>query len=85
MPFVITLADWAIQILIYLIVICSLLSWFQPRPGNPYVRMLHAVVDPVLHPIRAILPSTMGMDFSPMVAILILWMLQRLLQGGLAQ
>ena len=83
MPFVIILADWAIQILILLIVACSLLSWFQPNPRQPLVRLLHAVVDPVLHPIRAILPSTMGMDFSPMVAILILWMLQRLLQRGL--
>ncbi len=84
MPFVIILADWAIQILIFLIVVCSLLSWFQPSPRHPLVRLLHAVVDPVLHPIRAILPSTMGMDFSPMVAILILWMLQRLLQQGLS-
>ncbi|MDR3672015.1 MAG: YggT family protein [Holophaga sp.] len=84
MPFVITLADWAIQILIYLIVIASLLSWFQPSASNPLVRLLHAVVDPVLHPIRVILPSTMGMDFSPMVGILILWMLQRLLQRGLS-
>ena len=84
MPFVITLADWAIQILILLIVASSLLTWFQPNPRNPLVRMLHTVVDPVLHPIRAILPSAMGMDFSPMVAILILWMLQKLLQGGLS-
>ena len=84
MPFVITLADWAIQILIFLIVASSLLTWFQPDPRNPLVRLLHAVVDPVLHPIRAILPSAMGMDFSPMVAILILWMLQKLLQGGLS-
>jgi len=84
MPFVITLANGAIQILIYLIVITSLLSWFQPKPGNPAVRLLHAVVDPVLHPIRAILPSAMGMDFSPMVAIVILWMLQRLMQQGLS-
>jgi YggT family protein len=84
MPFVITLADWAIQILILLIVASSLLTWFQPNPRNPLVRLLHTVVDPVLHPIRAILPSAMGMDFSPMVAILILWMLQKLLQGGLS-
>ena len=84
MPFVIILADWAIQILILLIVACSLLSWFQPNPRQPVVRLLHAVVDPVLHPIRTLLPSAMGMDFSPMVAILILWMLQRLLQQGLS-
>jgi YggT family protein len=84
MPFVITLVDWVIQILIYLIVIASLLTWFRPNERNPLVRLLHTVVDPVLHPIRAILPSTMGMDFSPMVAILILWFLQRLLSRGLS-
>ena len=84
MPFVITLVDWGIQILIYLILISSLMSWFQPRPGNPFVRLLHTVVDPVLHPIRAILPSAGGMDFSPMVAILILWMLQHLIQQGIS-
>ena len=84
MPFVFTLANGAIQILIYLIVITSLLTWFQPNPRNPLVRLLHAVVDPVLHPIRAILPSAMGMDFSPMLAIVILWLLQNLMQRGLS-
>lgn len=84
MPFVFTLANGAIQILIYLIVITSLLSWFNPNPRNPLVRLLHAVVDPVLHPIRAILPSTMGMDFSPMLAIVILWLLQNLMAKGLS-
>jgi YggT family protein len=80
MPFVITLADWAIQILIYLIVIASLMSWFRPSARNPVVRLLHTVVDPVLHPIRAILPAIGGMDFSPLVAILILGWLQHMLR-----
>jgi len=65
MPFVITLADWAIQILIYLIVIASLLSWFQPSARHQLVRLLHTVVDPVLHPIRTILPSSMGWISAP--------------------
>jgi YggT family protein len=84
MPFIVMLADWGIEILILLILITSLLSWFQPSPHNPLVRLLHAVVDPLLHPIRAILPSAMGMDFSPMVAMVILWMLQNLLRRGLS-
>jgi len=83
MPFVITLADWAIQVLILLILVSSLMSWFRPDPRNPVVRLLHAVVDPLLHPIRAILPSAVGLDFSPMVAMIILWMLQHLLRQGL--
>ena len=79
MPFVITLADRAIQLLIILILVTSLMSWFQPDPRHPVVRFLRALVDPILHPIRVLLPTAMGMDFSPMVAILILMMLQRML------
>ena len=83
MPFIVLVADKLIVLLIMLIFITSLLSWVQPDPRNPMVRLLHAIVDPVLHPIRVLLPSSMGMDFSPMVAILILYVLQRLLNKSL--
>ena len=76
----VAIANSLIYLLIILIFITSLLSWVQPDPRNPLVRLLHGIVDPVLHPIRTLLPSTMGMDFSPMVAILILYALQALLQ-----
>ena len=83
MPFIVLVADKLIVLLIMLIFITSLLSWVQPDPRNPMVKLLHGIVDPVLHPIRVLLPSTMGMDFSPMVAILILYVLQSLLNKSL--
>ena len=85
MPFIISLVNGGLQLLIYLILIGSILSWFQPDPRHPLVRLLHAIIDPVLHPIRAILPSTMGMDFSPMVAIVALWLLQSVINGSLSR
>jgi YggT family protein len=84
MPIVVWFIYWGIQALIMLVVVGSILSWFRPDPSNPLVKMLNAVVDPLLHPIRTILPATGGMDFSPMIAILILWFLQKLLTGGIA-
>ena len=84
MPFLVILADWAIELLILLIVASSLMSFFRPDPRNPLVRALHTVVDPVLHPIRAILPPAMGLDFSPMVAIVILVLLKQLINSGLS-
>ncbi|BDU77081.1 YggT family protein [Mesoterricola sediminis] len=83
MPILVFLADKLITLLTLLILITSLLSWVQPDPRNPFVRALHAIVDPLLHPIRSILPTAGGMDFSPMVAMIILLALQRLLLGGL--
>ena len=73
------LANYAIQILIWLIFITSAMSWFNPDPKNPIVKFLHALVDPLLHPIRTILPSSMGMDFSPMVALIVLMLLRSLI------
>jgi len=84
MPFVVTLADWAIQVLILIILAASLMSFFRPDPRNPVVRLLNGMVDPLLHPIRAILPPAMGLDFSPMVALVILWLLQSLLHRSLS-
>lgn len=73
------LANYAIDLLMLLIFVTSLLSWFNPDPRNPVVRLLHAIVDPLLHPIRSLLPTNMGLDLSPMVGLLILWLLQTLL------
>lgn len=84
MPFVIWLIYWGIELLIMLVVVASILSWFRPDPRNPVVKIINTIIDPLLHPIRAILPSTGGMDFSPLVTILILWFLQKLLTGGIA-
>ncbi len=81
---ILLLAHLAIQALMLLIFVTSVMSWFRPDPRNPVVRFLHGLVDPLLHPIRALLPSNLGLDFSPMIALLVLWFLQTLLQRGFA-
>jgi len=85
MSWVVIIAEKGISLLMLVILVTSLLSWVQPDPRNPIVRFLHAVVDPILHPIRVILPSMGGMDFSPLVALLILSMLQKLIASALYQ
>lgn len=77
-----TLVDWIIEAIQLLIILSSILSWFPGASRHALARGVHAVVDPILHPIRAILPGALGMDFSPLVAILILWFLQSLLHGS---
>ena len=57
-----------------------LISWINPNPYSPVVQFLHRVTEPVLAPIRRVLPQTGMMDFSPMVAIILLIIIQRVLQ-----
>jgi YggT family protein len=49
----------------------------NPDPWNPIVQFLTRVTEPVLAPIRRRLPTwQMGIDLSPMVVILIIWLVQ---------
>ena len=73
------IVDHIINALIILIVVSSILSWFQPDPRNPVVRLVNAIVEPLLHPLRAVLPAMGPLDLSPMA---ILWLLQNLLRGA---
>ena len=58
-------------------------SWFQVDPYSPVMRVLYQVTEPVLAPIRRILPQTGGMDFSPMVALILLQVLESIVTSAL--
>jgi YggT family protein len=64
-------------VLIYLLIGTAILSWFPIDPGNRWVRLLHSITDPILHPIRAILPPIGGFSFDILIAVLLLGFIQR--------
>ena len=72
--------DLVIQIYILLIIARALISWVSPDPYNPIVRFLYRATEPVLRPVRNLLPTlAMGLDLSPMIVILLLVFVQRYL------
>lgn len=66
----------------WLILIRALLSWVNPDPFNPIVQFLYRSTEPVLEPIRRLLPP-MNVDFSPLVAFLAILFLQNFLIASL--
>ncbi len=64
--------DIVLTITYWLIIIRALISWVSPDPFNPIVRFLYAATDPILYPIRKLIPFTLrfGIDISPVIAIL---------------
>ena len=58
---------------LYLIVLLArvLLSWVQVDPRNPIVNLIHQLTEPLLAPIRRMLPQSGGIDFSPLVAFVV--------------
>ena len=68
--------DWVLTIYMYIIIARALISWVNPDPWNPIVRFLERATEPVLYTIRRRLGFGMGIDFSPIIAILIIMFLQ---------
>ncbi|MBU0534320.1 MAG: YggT family protein [Candidatus Omnitrophica bacterium] len=68
---VLTIAYW-------LILIRVLISWVNPDPYNPIVQFLYKATEPILAPIRKLLPFSLkfSIDISPIIAFLIIWFLK---------
>lgn len=67
-----SIIDFLLTALYWLILIRALLSWVNPDPFNPIVQFLNKVTEPILAPIRKVLPAAFrfGMDISPIIAFL---------------
>jgi YggT family protein len=69
------LIKFVINIYTFLIVIRAIISWVNPDPYNPVVRMLDKFTEPILYPIRKVLWRVTGnlpIDFSPLIAIVLI-------------
>lgn len=66
-----------VQTFIWVVIANSLLS-FVLSPYHPVREALERIVAPFLNPIRALMPSSGGLDFSPLILILVLEFLSRI-------
>ncbi len=64
--------DVILTVYYWLILVRALISWVNPDPYNPIVQFLNNMTEPVLYPIRKILPFSLklGIDISPLIAFL---------------
>jgi YggT family protein len=63
-----------------------LLSWIPNiDPRNPAIEFLYGITEPILAPIRSIMPRTLMFDFSPMIAIFVLQAIRAVLLSNLPQ
>ena len=79
-----TILDTVLWLYMWIIIIRALVSWVNPDPWNPIVQFLQRATDPVLYQIRKRLGmGSMGFDFSPIIAILLIMFLQIAVVGSL--
>ena len=71
------------NLLIILIIVRALMSWFRPDPYNPIVRFINRITSKILDPIQRIIPPIAGLDLSPIIAIFLIQIVQRFLIGNI--
>ncbi len=80
---IINLVIWVFTLAIFARVILSFVAYFAKPPYPSWLvstdRFVNQVTEPVLAPIRRMLPSFGGLDFSPMVVIIVLILIQNIL------
>ena len=68
-----TVLDYVLVFYMFITIARAVLSWVSPDPYNPIVRFIHNITEPVLFQIRKRLPMMYGgIDFSPIIVILII-------------
>jgi len=73
-----TMLEWAFNVVLWVTLIQAILSWVNPMaPVMPVVQTLTA---PLLNPIRRVLPHLGGIDFSPLVLLILAQIAMRILQ-----
>ena len=79
---IVRLIMFVLDIYTWVIIAAAVISWVTPNPYNPVVLVLRRLTEPVFAPLRRLLPpgKTVGIDFSPIIVILLIqWAIQPLL------
>jgi YggT family protein len=74
-----TFLNLLVVVLVFLIFARAVVSWTNPRGGGNLTAFLYQATEPLLSPIRRVFPPTGGLDWAPMIAIVLLSLLSNLL------
>lgn len=81
----ISLIIWIFNFLTLLVIGRALLSWFDPGMRSTIGRNLVQITEPMLAPIRRMIPSAGGLDFSPIILIILLQFVERIIVQALTR
>ena len=75
-----TLIDFVLGAYMWIVIGRAVISWVNADPYNPIVQFLYNVTEPLMEKIRRTLPiAAGGIDFSPMILIMVILFLQSFL------
>lgn len=75
--------DIALTIAMFVVIARAILSWVSPDPHNQIVRIINQLSEPIIFPIRRRVPYFSGIDFSPIIVLLIIFFLDKFVVNSL--
>ena len=81
--FAVIFISWLTNILYAALIGRVILSWINVSPSNPISIFIFQVTEPILAPIRRLLPKMGALDLSPMIAILLITVIKSFILGYL--
>lgn len=67
----------------FAIIVLIIISWVAPHTYNPAASLLQQITEPVMTPFRRLLPAMGGLDFSPMLALFVIHVLNAIVVPGI--
>jgi YggT family protein len=72
-----TLLSGLLQVYLWVVIISAVMSWIEPNPYNPIVRVIYSLTEPVFNWVREHIPVSFGgLDFSPVIVMIAIWFMQ---------
>lgn len=69
------------RFLVFLLIASVILSWLDAEIRNPFVNLVYMLTEPILLPVRRVIPPVGGIDLSPWLACVFIWITGRILTG----
>lgn len=70
LEFAVTVLGAVLWIYFWALIIRAILSWFPIEPYHPFIRILHQITDPVIYPLRRLIPPLGGLDLSVLILLI---------------
>jgi len=76
---IIQVVNIVFEVLIWLVIVRCILSFVRHNPYQPLIRFVYDVTEPIMAPFRKLIPAAGGLDFSPIVVLLVLSLVQSMI------
>ncbi len=75
---IIQIVNMAFNVLVWLVIARCILSFVRHNPYQPLIKFVYDITEPIMAPFRRLIPAAGGIDFSPIIAILAVTLIQKI-------